>query len=67
MYIHNEVVGDSVAKRSICCRYKGSSIDFQMDGMADKERIKGKDKKMLQKLTRNRLKRALDKECRLTM
>lgn len=41
-------------KRSTNIRYKTSWIDFQGDGRFPKERIKGKDKKLLGKWSRNK-------------
>lgn len=42
-------------KRSTNIRYKNSWIDFQGDGRFSKERIKGKDKKLLGKWSRNKI------------
>ena len=36
-------------------RYKWAWIDFQQDGMSKKERIKGKDKRILRKKSQRKL------------
>lgn len=36
-------------------RYKWSWIDFQQDGMSKKERIKGRDKRILRKKSQRKL------------
>lgn len=42
--------------------YKYDWIDLCMDGMSSVRRIKGKDKKMMQHLTRKRLQNAFKKD-----
>jgi hypothetical protein len=42
--------------------YRNDWIDLCMDGMSTVRRIKGKDKKMMQKLTKKRLENSLRSE-----
>lgn len=50
-------------KRNANKGYKNGWVDFNQDGMSDKRRIKGKDKKYMQGLTRKRLEKELRGEC----
>jgi len=49
-------------KRSVHIREPWSFVDLNMDGIMPKERLKGKLKKIYQRVTRNRLKRKTIKE-----
>ena len=49
-------------KRSVHLRHRWDCYDLCMDGVYEKERLKGKLKKIYQRTTRNRLKKELLKE-----
>lgn len=51
-----------IMKRSTKIRYRNDWMDFCGDGRFPKERIKGKDKKLLSKWSRKKLMKELDKE-----
>ena len=49
-------------RRSIRIRYRGSWMDFCMDGMKDREYIKGKNKRYLRKWSQKRIRKVLESE-----